>query len=161
MNELLNKISSYNIFNYLLPGIVFASFASWITNRPLVQREILIGAVLYYFVGLIVSRFGSLIIEPLLKRLDFVRFASYQDYVAASKKDDHLTLLSEVNNTYRTFCALFGLLLLVKLYAFVEARCPFLKGWDATVLTILLFVLFLFSYRKQTAYIANRVKANG
>jgi hypothetical protein len=33
---------------------------------------------LYYFVGLAVSRFGSLIIEPLLKRFSFVRFAAYK-----------------------------------------------------------------------------------
>ena len=161
MNELLSKISSYNIFNYLLPGIVFAVVAGDIIHYPIVQRDIITGAFVYYFVGLVVSRFGSLIVEPILKRLSFVQFADYKDFVAASKKDEQLVLLSEVNNTYRTLCSLFSLLLLLKLYTAIEMRFPFLKEWDATVLALLLLIMFLFSYRKQTSYITKRIKANG
>jgi len=120
----------------------------------------LTGAFLYYFVGLVVSRFGSLVIEPVLRRTSFIRFAAYKDFVAASKKDDQLNLLSEVNNTYRTLCAVFSLLLIVKVYGLVEGRYPVFKGWDATVLSLLLLVLFLFSYKKQTAYVTKRIKEN-
>jgi hypothetical protein len=161
MNELLNKLSSYNVFNYLLPGIVFAVLAGEIIHYPIVQRDILTGAFLYYFVGLVVSRFGSLIIEPLLKALSFVKFADYRDFVAVSQKDAKLEVLSEVNNTYRTLASLFSLLLLLKLYVKLEGRFPWLKAWDATTLAVLLLVMFLFSYRKQTSYITNRIKANG
>jgi len=115
MNELLNKLSSYNVFNYLLPGIVFAVLAGEIIHYPIVQRDILTGAFLYYFVGLVVSRFGSLIVEPLLKALSFVKFAHYKDFVAVSHEDAKLEVLSEVNNTYRTLASLFSLLLLLKL----------------------------------------------
>lgn len=160
MNELLSKISSYNLFNYLLPGIIFAVLASNITHYPLVQRDILTGVFLYYFMGLVVSRFGSLIVEPLLKRLSFVQFADYKDFVAASKQDEKLELLSEVNNTYRTLCSLFSLLLLLKLYTKIEGRFPFLKEWDVTILAVILVIMFLFSYRKQTSYITKRIKAN-
>lgn len=160
MSELLSKISSYNIFNYLLPGIVFSVLACWVMHRSLPQENVLTGAFLYYFVGLVVSRFGSLIIEPLLKASSFVHFAPYRDFVAASKKDDQLAVLSEVNNTYRTFCAVFSLLLLVKVYMLFEARFPTLKDWGAPVIAILLLALFLFSYRKQTAYVTKRIKAN-
>ncbi len=160
MNELLSKISSYNLFNYLLPGSIFAVLASNITHYPLVQRDILTGAFLYYFMGLVVSRFGSLIVEPLLKRLSVVQFADYKDFVAASKQDEKLELLSEVNNTYRTLCSLFSLLLLLKLYTKIEERFPFLKEWDATILAVILLIMFLFSYRKQTSYITKRIKAN-
>jgi hypothetical protein len=161
MNELLNRISSYNIFNYLLPGIIFAVLADDMIRYPIVQRDIFIGAFLYYFLGLVVSRFGSLIIEPVLKRFSFVEFADYRDFVAASKKDSQLEVLSEVNNTYRTLCSLFSLLLLLKLYTNIQGSFPSLKEWDATVLTLLLLVLFLFSFRKQTSYIRRRIKANG
>jgi hypothetical protein len=161
MNELLGKLSSYNVFNYLLPGIIFAILAGEIIHYPIVQRDIVTGAFLYYFLGLVVSRFGALIIEPLLKRLSFVRFADYKDFVAASKKDGQLELLSEVNNTYRTLCSLFSLLLLLKLYVKIEGRFPLLREWHATVLAVLLLIMFLFSYRKQTSYITKRIKANG
>lgn len=161
MNELLNKISSYNIFNYLLPGIVFVVLTGDSINYPLAGQDIVTLAFFYYFVGLVVSRVGSLIVEPLLKRYSFVKFADYKDFVAASKKDAQVEVLSEVNNTYRTLCALFGLLLLVKLYARVRARFPLLQEWDVIFLLVLLLVLFLFSYRKQTSYVTRRIKANG
>jgi len=160
MNEILNKISSYNVFNYLLPGIIFAILAGETIHRPVVQSDIFTGVFLYYFLGLVVSRFGSLIIEPLLKGLSFVKFADYKDYVDATQKDAKIEVLSEVNNTYRTFISLFGLLLLLKLYMKLEGRFPWLKEWDATILAILVLIMFLFSYRKQNSYITKRIKAN-
>ncbi len=160
MNELLDKISSYNIFNYLFPGVVFAVLAGEIINRPLVQRDLVTGAFLYYFLGLVVSRFGSLIIEPLLKSLAFIKFANYKDFVVVSQKDAKLEVLSEVNNTYRTLASLFSLLLLLKLYVKLEAKFPGLKAWDATILAVLLLIMFLASYRKQTSYITKRIRAN-
>lgn len=159
MDELLSKLSSYNVFNYLLPGIVFAVLAGEIIHYPIVQRDILTGAFLYYFVGLVVSRFGSLIIEPLLKALSLVKFADYKDFVAVSQNDAKLEVLSEVNNTYRTLASLFSLLLLLKLYMKLEGKVPWLKAWDATTLAVLLLVMFLFSYRKQTSYITKRIRA--
>lgn len=161
MNELLNKISSYNLFNYLLPGIIFAVLATEITRYSLVQRDILTGAFLYYFIGLVVSRFGSLIVEPLLKRLSFVKFADYKDFVAASKQDEKLEVLSEVNNTYRTLCSVFSLLLILKLYAKIEERVAFLKEWDSMILLVLFLIMFLFSYRKQSSYITKRIETKG
>ena len=160
MNELLSKLSSYNVFNYLLPGIVFTVLASEIIHYPLVQRDILTAAFLYYFVGLVVSRFGSLIIEPLLKALSFVKFAHYKHFVAVSQKDSKLDVLSEVNNTYRTLASVFSLLLLLKLYVKLEGSFSRLKGSGPTILAALLLVLFLFSYRKQTSYITKRITAN-
>jgi hypothetical protein len=41
-----------------------------------------------------------------------------------------------------------------------EARFLFLAEWDATLLIVLLFVMFLFAYRKQTSFIVKRIKAN-
>ena len=72
---------------------------------------------LYYFLGLVVSRFGSLVIGPLLKSFSFIKFADYRAFIDASKKDTQIEVLSEANNSYRTLCALFSLLLLLKLYA--------------------------------------------
>ena len=67
MKELLDKLSSYNIFNYLLPGILFSVLASKTTELNLIQIDIILGVFVYYFIGLIISRIGSLIIEPILK----------------------------------------------------------------------------------------------
>jgi hypothetical protein len=160
MKELLDKISSYNLFNYLLPGIIFAALAQDMIRFPVLQRDVFSAVFLCYFVGLAISRFGAVILEPLLKWLRFVRFADYRDFVHAAKKDDQVALLSEVNNTYRTLCALFILLLLLKLCTKIEGSFPSLRDWNGTALAIVLLVLFLFSYRKQTAYVTKRIDAN-
>lgn len=160
MKEILSKLSSYNLFNYLLPGIIFVIILDEVTHYSLIQQNIVIGMFLYYFIGLIVSRFGSLFIEPILKYFRFLQFADYKEFVKASKKDDKLELLLEVNNTYRTLCSLFILLLLLKLYEKLEALAPFLREMNSIILTILLLIIFLFSYRKQTKYISCRIKAN-
>ena len=56
---------------------------------------------------------------------------------------------------------MFILLLLLKLYEKVEGIFPILKGWDAVILMVLMLIIFLLSYRKQTSYITKRIKANG
>lgn len=158
MADLLDKLSSYNLFNYLLPGIIFVVLASKSTQYSFIQQDIVIGLFFYYFIGLAISRFGSLVIEPLLKRFSFIRFATYKDFLAASEIDKDLKLCSEINNTYRTFCSLFFLLLLLKFYEWIQCIYPFLKQWDANILLMLLLVFFLFSYRKQTSYVRKRVE---
>jgi len=76
MKELIDKISTYNLFNYLLPGILFALFAKHFIGLDLIQSDIGIGIFLYYFLGMCISRIGSLIIEPILRKyklLDSIR----------------------------------------------------------------------------------------
>ena len=160
MSEFLSRLSSYNIFNYLVPGIVFVIAADSLTRYSFAQSDIVIGLFFYYFIGLVVSRFGSLVLEPLLRRISFVHFANYPDFVAASMADSKIDLLSEVNNTYRTLCAAFILVGLLRLYQVIENWVPVLKEWNVTILAVLLIITFLFSYRKQTEYVFRRVKAH-
>ena len=160
MKELLEKLSSYNIFNYLFPGILFVIVLSKISNFNLLQEDIITGAFLYYFIGLIVSRVGSLFIEPFLKWSKFLKFSDYNKFVSASKQDSKIVLFSEVNNMYRTLCSLFLLLSLTKVYETYLQELAFFKSYGAILLIALLLILFLFSYRKQTNYITKRVESN-
>jgi len=64
MKEIIEKLSSYNIFNYLFPGVVFAILATKFTNLNLTFDNLFLGAFAYYFIGLVISRFGSVFIEP-------------------------------------------------------------------------------------------------
>jgi hypothetical protein len=158
MNAIFEKLSSYNIFNYLLPGILFVVLAEALTSFSFVQKDILLGVFLYYFIGLVISRIGSLVIEPIFKKTKFVRFAEYSDFVSASKNDEKLNLLSETNNMYRTFCSLFFLLILLKVYEHIAGYFQTVGNWNAEILIIGLLIIFCFSYRKQTQYITKRIK---
>lgn len=160
MKEIIEKLSSYNIFNYLLPGIVFSILTSKFTSTNLIFDNLIIGAFLYYFIGLVISRVGSVIIEPLLKRIKFLRFADYKDFVSVSKTDNKLEILSEANNMYRTFVSMFSILFLIIGFQRLSEFFIIFKNNQDLILLAVLFVLFLFSYRKQTDYITKRIKAS-
>jgi len=159
MKDLLDKLSSYNIFNYLLPGVIFVVLAEGLTAFHFIQKDIVLGVFFYYFIGLIISRLGSIVIEPLLKGTKFIKFSPYEDFVSASKKDEKLNILSEVNNMYRTFCSLFSSLILLMAYERLLNRFPSVGEWNAAVLVLGLLGLFCFSYKKQTQYITKRIES--
>lgn len=160
MKEILDKISSYNLFNYLLPGVLFVCISKQFTDYNFIQENDFIGVFLYYFIGMVISRFGSVIIEPILKKIKFLKFSEYNRYVTASKKDIKLELLSEVNNTYRTLNSMIITLVLFKIFYSIETKFELDSSVSITILTILVFILFIFSYRKQTNYITKRIYAN-
>lgn len=160
MNSFIEKISSYNLLNYLLPGILYVAIMNLITELDLVQENILIGVFLYYFIGMIISRFGSLIVEPVFKRLKIISYEDYSDFVKASKKDEKVNLLSEVNNTYRSIVSLIFLILLSAIYLKVYDWAGVSNDIVNYILIVVLLILFGFSYRKQTGYISKRIKAN-
>lgn len=158
MKDLLEKLSSYNIFNYLFPGILVAVLSTAVSSFDLLADDIVVGVFLYYFYGLVVSRIGSLVLEPILKRIRVVRFAPYADFVAASRIDEKIDMLSEQNNVYRTLASTFLCLTLLDLADWAVARLPALSAYRIQIAVLLLLALFIWSYRKQTNYVSARVK---
>lgn len=157
---ILDKLSSYNIFNYLLPGIIFVFLTKEVTDFNLIQENHLVGGFLYYFIGMIVSRVGSIMIEPILKGIKIVKFKDYKYFVQASKIDNKLELLSEVNNTYRTVLSMLILTCLEYAYMWLKAKYGLSHEFTLIITISFMTILFLFSYRKQTNYITARIEAN-
>lgn len=157
MKEFFDKLSSYNLFNYLLPGIIFAIFVEVLTSYSILTDNIIIGLFLYYFIGLIISRIGSLIIEPLLIKLKFIKFGEYADFLKASTIDKEIKTLSESNNMFRTFLSSFFILLLINFYEFIDNKLSIPDELGLVLGLILLITIFLFAYKKQTSYITKRI----
>jgi hypothetical protein len=150
MSELLQKLSTYNIFNYLFPGVVFVILLNRYTEINLVVDDVILGMFLYYFFGLVLSRIGSILIEPALRCTKIVEFSDYARFIRASKLDDKIELLSEVNNMHRTIIAMLVVLLAISI-------C---NGSVTCLLTTSLLgivTLFVLSYRKQTSFITKRI----
>lgn len=160
MTDIINKITSYNLFNYLFPGILFAIIATKWTIYDFKVENIILGAFLYYFIGMTISRIGSLIIEKILKKSKLVNFSNYKDFVDCSKKDKSLNLFSEINNTYRTIISLGFCLLFTKLYSELDIIFDIPEIYTTLGLLIFITILYVLSYQKQTEYINKRIKAN-
>ena len=159
MKQFLDKISSYNIFNYLLPGAIFAGLGEKLTSYSLIQKDILVGLFFYYFIGLIISRIGSLTLEKLLKEIEFVHFKPRKDFLKASKLDPRVDILSEQNNMYRTLCSLPIALVVFKLHdQIIKNILPWSADISNYICMLGLFVLFLLSYRKQTGYVFESIE---
>ena len=158
MKDIIDKISSYNIFNYLFPGILFCILSKEVTGYDFIFSDIILGVFCYYFIGLVISRIGSLVIEPILKKIKFVVFSHYTDFIDASKSDPKIELLSETNNMYRTIVSLILILIILRLYSILEINFPIFITIRWVFIALLLLALFLFSYKKQTKYIFDRVK---
>lgn len=150
MSELLQKLSTYNIFNYLFPGVVFVILLNRYTGINLAVDDVILGMFLYYFFGLVLSRISSILIEPALRRTKIVQFSDYARFVRASKLDDKIELLSEVNNMHRTIIAMLVVLLAISICN-GSVTCLLTAGLLGIV------TLFILSYRKQTSFITKRI----
>lgn len=151
MTELLQKLSTYNIFNYLFPGVVFVILLKHVTNIYLIMNDLVLGMFLYYFFGLVLSRIGSILIEPVLRCTKIVQFSDYARFIKASKLDNKIELLSEVNNMHRTIIAMLVVLLVTSICN-GSATCYLTTGLLGLV------ILFILSYRKQTSFITKRIE---
>lgn len=151
MSELLQKLSTYNIFNYLFPGVVFVILLNRYTGINLAVDDVILGMFLYYFFGLVLSRVGSILIEPAIRCTKIVEFSDYASFVRASKLDDKIELLSEVNNMHRTIIAMLGVLLVISI-------CNGSATCRLTAVLLGIVILFILSYRKQTSFITKRIE---
>lgn len=158
IKSILGKVSSYQLFNYTFTGGIFLYLLELFFQYDLFSQKLIIVALISYYAGLVISRVGSLIIEPLLKWIKFIKFADYPDFIKASKKDKKLEVLSSENNMYRTFCAIFIVLLCTKLYEYIAITFDIPNNVSMLIFILSQFVLFLFSYRKQTSYVRKRVE---
>ncbi len=159
MTGFFEKITRYNLFNYLLPGMIFVIFISQTTNLKLIEissTNIVVLLFLAYFLGTIISRLGSLFIEPALKKIKFVKFVEYGKYLKVLKDDNKLDDLSQENNTYRTYISLFLTVLIINLVLYLLNYFSIDIENKEIFISIFLLLLFLFSYKKQTKYIKNR-----
>ncbi|SMC09498.1 hypothetical protein [Nitratiruptor tergarcus] len=160
---IIHKISIYNIFNYLFSGIIFVVLIKYLDDINLyLNLSILyfniINLFILYFIGLTISRVGSLIIEPFYRKY-IIKFADYSDFIKVEKIDKKLNILSEQNNVYRTFTSLFLILIVFHFIRKCDLNiCTFLKIFYKEILIIFLFILYAISYYKQTKYITDRIK---
>ncbi|EMH0075120.1 hypothetical protein ACQF58_11290 [Klebsiella pneumoniae] len=164
MESLIERISAYNIFNNIIPGAVFCYFFNLFFTVNLGGEGTIYNLCLFYFWGVFVSRIGSLFIEKASIKLKFVRYAHYGDYLKASRVDEDIKMFLEVNNMLRTFASVFLCLGFTHFLSFVVER--FDVKWFVlqefsivgSMVSVFLFLIMMFAYRKQTSYIVKRVE---
>ena len=157
MDKFIEKLEEYKIFNYLLPGIIFTYLLKYYVGIDIFQSNVIEMAFIFYFIGSVISRFGSVVIEEILKKIKFIKYSNYNDYINAVKKDDFIKKLLISNITYRTLCAGFLLILIIKGVKELVNYFNLQTGIIYTIVIIFGFILYLLSFKKQTGIIVKRV----
>ncbi|WP_300381361.1 hypothetical protein [Henriciella sp.] len=160
MNEFLKQISSYNLFNYLFPGAIFCLLADNFFHHKLILEDLFAAFFFYYFIGLVISRVGSVLLEPVLRGLGFVPTNDYSAFVQTNTADEKLDVLSEANNVYRTMIALPICLAIYQGGYVLATSLSMPLSIRGAFFLVALLLLFLASYRKQNAYISKRIEAH-
>lgn len=159
MGALLQVLGSYQVFTNLFPGIFFALAINWLFGIEMFTSFSIKDLMVAYFVGFFINRVSSLIVQPLLEKIRFLKASDYQDYVFACHCDPKIDVLSETNNYFRSMVAALALLILIKVgHVLFEHQAIIIANWEWVAATTLL-VLMLFSYRKQFGYINGRIEA--
>ena len=108
-----------------------------------------------------ISRISSVVVEPILKKIRFVKFRDYKLFVEACKKDSKLDILVETNNKFRVLLTVIFLVICSKIFYSVNLSCLKLSvNVQQYLLLVSLAVIYLFAYRKQTNYVTKRIDAN-
>lgn len=158
MDGIFEKLDSYNILTNLLPGAFFVVGLRYVLGIEFPVKSIAEEIVLYYFIGLVINRLGSLVIEPLLIKIGFVKFAPHPDFVVACTLNSKINSLSEMNDHFRNLLTGTVCIPVVWVARLLTGICPFWGAHWKGLLVLGLGILFLFSYRKQTAYVRKHVE---
>lgn len=158
MEKFVEKISSFHLLTNLVPGTVFCILVSRFTSVTVPTGTSIVDYIAFYFIGVLISRFSSILIAPLCKKLKIVEYVPYSKFLAAEKIDKKITELSEANSLYRSLLSSAVLFSIIYLYEVLGSKFSFLFAIKVPVLCVAMIVLFTLAYRKQTSLICKRVE---
>ena len=153
---LVDKLSQYEFLVNLIPGTALCLLLKLVGYDLVSGESIYLSFFTFYFVGIINNRFGSIVVEEVLKFVKIISFVPYKTFVEAERRDSKLTTLSMQNNMFRSFIAVFVLSLIALAHREFSPDC--LIRIQLPVLLVCLIALFIISYRKQTNYVKKRVE---
>lgn len=149
---LIKSVSRYELLNNLIPGIILCIILKYI-GYEIADNDWVTNIVLYYFVGLVNGRISSIVLEFLCKIISFIEWRSYGGYNNAKNKRSNIVTLQEIANMYRSLASVFMIALCALLYKNISNYWIWLDNNGYWIIWLLLFVLFLFSYKKQVKFV--------
>lgn len=146
--SIIGKISRYEIITNLIPGVLLLFILSRI-GFDILFDNVFLNIILSYYIGLVNNRFSSLCVEGLMRKIKWVEWREYDKYNKAKAARPFIATLQETANQLRAFTAVFVLALFAVTYRSIQELCPIAKEYGYILILFLLFLLFIFSYRKQ------------
>jgi len=151
VKEVIDKLSSYNLYNYLFPGFIFVIALDKTTSLipDNVELSFIIVIAVVYFSGLFISRIGSLVIEEILLASKSIKPLPTRDLIARLREDIKLEVIYEAMNMYRTLGAMSVILFIVTIIDLIKNNIIVNVTIVTLILEFIFSVLFIFAFRKQ------------
>lgn len=157
---IFDKLSQYHFLTNILPGSVLCIVLKYLIGFNLMPDNIYGAGIVFYFVGMVNGRVGSLVVEKVLQKTKFVKFVPYKDFIVAEKLDPKITTLSQENNTYRAYISVFLISIVFWAYRLLTDAPDMFQTIGISILLLAMLVIFAFSYQKQTNYVRSRIENN-
>lgn len=160
--NLLEKISSYELPNMIIPGTLMCGLLCWVLNIEPTLIGSVSGIIIFlaasYVFGLFASRAGSVILEPIAKWFlgKKIKKAHYEDFCYAESQDTKVTILAQYRDLYRT-------MVVVGIYSLIILSLKATRSASSIIdalawLSIGDIIVFFLAYKKQSTYVTKRVK---
>jgi hypothetical protein len=156
---MFEKLDAYDVVANLVPGAALTyalHFSKFPTPAPADWAAFLLVA---FVAGVTTNRLGSLVLDPVLRRLKFLNPKDYDSFVASERADKKLETLVANHGLYRTFftAGLIYLILVVGSHWFPSVASS--NQLAFTLFVIGGMIVFLFAFRKEDGYIHTRIEA--
>ena len=157
MNEFLKslseKLSAYQLFNFIYPGAVFLGILSYKGVQLGMLKEIWWFLLASYFLVMTISRFGSIVIESICLKFGWIEKYDIKRYADNIAENSFTAILLELTNIYRTICSMGILLFLCTIFKYQQDdKCCML------FVEVLFVLLFGISFIKQHHYLEDKLK---
>lgn len=154
---MFDKLDAYNLVANLVPGAAL-TYALHFSEFPTPSPDDIGAFLLVAFVaGVTANRLGSLILDPLLRKLRFLKLKDYRSFLIREKDDQKLDALVANSGLYRTFFTA-GAIYLIALMS-SSATAYLTRQGLITAFVIGGMVVFLFAFKKEDGYIHSRIEA--
>lgn len=157
MDKIIETLNPYDIITSLIPGIVFCQFTDWFYGTVLVTDDTASLLISGYIFGQLISRVGSLIVEPVCKITKIIVMAPYNEWLEAKRLDNEISSITEKSTVFRSWVSLALIQIIMPYIVNLNDSVIMFGYWNFFILQLVALVFLLLAYRKQVAYARKRV----
>ncbi|MBP9843041.1 MAG: hypothetical protein KBC62_03485 [Candidatus Pacebacteria bacterium] len=155
-------ISSHNLINYFVPGVLFVHLLKNVTNYNFWPTDLLTSVIIYYIAGVVVNRFGSIYVKKFLRPLMISKEhpdkgIRYENYVNAKIADPEIKEIVQMSDLYKTILAIMILVPIIMFFEKIMSESATLYKYSELIIFLFFFLLFFKSYVAQDEYVEKRI----
>lgn len=157
MEDILKKISKYDILVYLAPGCLMVAIPKAFCDVNLLLDNLVIDCIIIYSYGIVCEIVGSAVFS-LLDKMKIIDFVEYDDFIRINKDKNKIGIISRKVSIYKSIVGAIFCSIIICYY------CKFIKILDQGNIAILVtgFIaiwIIIDGVKKQISYIKKRMKA--